>query len=215
MVARRGNAPRSAGCKPAALLLSYRALTENWLPNVDSHHDDPLNRRTCSFNIIGDHLLPAGIAPEWFRLETNASDLLGHWSRMKWSRASVPPRVSPRPKRGGFLSPSRTIKLLFEIGGLCGLCSRDLPLDRRLLFVAELTGRKWWVVSVTLRRWSARTSALQAARALYTTTNPGGKLKWWTATALHRALQLRLPCSYRSAFVGVRFRTGHSRLRGE
>jgi len=25
MVARRGNAPRSAGCKPAALLLSYRA----------------------------------------------------------------------------------------------------------------------------------------------------------------------------------------------
>ena len=28
-----------------------------------------------------------------------------------------------------------------EIGGLCGLCSRDLPLDRRLLFVAELTGR--------------------------------------------------------------------------
>ena len=28
-----------------------------------------------------------------------------------------------------------------EIGGLCGLCSRDLPLDRRLLFVAELTGQ--------------------------------------------------------------------------
>ena len=27
-----------------------------------------------------------------------------------------------------------------ENGGLCGHCSRDLPLDRRLLFVAELTG---------------------------------------------------------------------------
>jgi hypothetical protein len=26
---------------------------------------------------------------------------------MKWSRASVLPRVSPRPKRGGLLSPSR------------------------------------------------------------------------------------------------------------
>lgn len=26
-------------------------------------------------------------------------------------------------------------------GDLCGLCSRDLPLDRRLLFVAELTGQ--------------------------------------------------------------------------
>jgi hypothetical protein len=28
-----------------------------------------------------------------------------------------------------------------KIGGLCGHCSRDLPLDRRLLFVAELTGQ--------------------------------------------------------------------------
>ena len=63
-----------------------------------------------------------------------------------------------------------------EIGGLCGHCSRDLPLDRRLLFVAELTGHgKWWVVSVTLRRWSDWTSALQAARDLYAATNP---LKW-------------------------------------
>ena len=53
MVARRGNAPRSTGCKPAALLLSYRAKKE-WLPNVDSHHDDPLNRRACYFDIIGE-----------------------------------------------------------------------------------------------------------------------------------------------------------------
>ena len=50
--------------------------------------------------------------------------------------------------------------------------SGDLPLDRRLLFVAELTGHEWWVVSVTLRRWSGRTSALQAARDLYAATNP-------------------------------------------
>lgn len=61
-----------------------------------------------------------------------------------------------------------------EIGGLCGHCSRDLPLDRRLLFVAELTGRmdEWWVVSVTLRRWSGRTAALQAAHDLYVTNDP-------------------------------------------
>jgi hypothetical protein len=26
----------------------------NWLPGVDSHHDDPLNRRTCSFDITGE-----------------------------------------------------------------------------------------------------------------------------------------------------------------
>src|SRR5258708_38402287 len=32
MVARRGNAPRSAGCEPAALLLSYRAM-KNWYPH--------------------------------------------------------------------------------------------------------------------------------------------------------------------------------------
>ena len=111
MVARRGNAPRSAGCEPVALLLSYQAmkkwrphpvmlrgfLVENqaccyctmraekvaerqgvepwtpfegatvfktasstgrtrsvakWLPDVDSHHDEPLNRRPCYFDII-------------------------------------------------------------------------------------------------------------------------------------------------------------------
>lgn len=83
---------------------------------------------------------------------------------MKWSRASVLPRVFaapaamqmalrvseqdaiasrvPRPKRGGLLSSSRASRFVScEIGGLCGHCSRDLPLDRRLLFVAELTGQ--------------------------------------------------------------------------
>ena len=70
----------------------------------------------------------------------------------KWSRAPVLPRVSPRPKRGGF---SDSLARDVEIGGLCGHRSRDLPLERRLLFVAELTGRmKWWVVSVTVRRWT-------------------------------------------------------------
>ena len=28
-----------------------------------------------------------------------------------------------------------------EKGGLCGHCSRDLPFDKRLFFVAELTGQ--------------------------------------------------------------------------
>lgn len=88
---------------------------------------------------------------------------------MKGSRAPVPPRVSPRPKRGGLLSSSRA---MLKNGGLCGHCSRDLPLDRRLLFVAELTGQGWWVVSVTLRRRSGWTAALQAARGLYAANNP-------------------------------------------
>src|SRR5882757_8088357 len=46
-----------------------RAPFEKWLPDVDSHHDEPLNRRSCCFNIIGDLALPAGIAPASFRLE--------------------------------------------------------------------------------------------------------------------------------------------------
>ena len=94
---------------------------------------------------------------------------------MKWSRASVLPRVSPRPKRGGLLSSSRADTLCrSKNGGLCGHCSRDLPLDRRLLFVAELTGRKMVGCvgnAPTLVQW---TSALQAARDLYAATNP----KW-------------------------------------
>ena len=145
------------------------------------------------------NLLPAGIAPALFRLEGGCL-----WSarprERKWSRASVLPRVSPRPKRGGLLSSSRASRPeSLENGGLCGHCSRDVdefasrlarplglrsaqsvsrrlrrsaPLDRRLLFVAELTGHEWWVVSVTLRRWSDWTSALQAARDLYAATNP-------------------------------------------
>jgi hypothetical protein len=79
----------------------------------------------------------------------------------KWSRAPVLPRVPPRSKRGGFAdSLARDVDVDVENGGLCGHCSRDLPLDRRLLFVAELTDRvmKWWVVSVTLRRWSGQDS---------------------------------------------------------
>jgi len=31
---------------------------------------------------------------------------------------------------------------------------------------------EWWVVSVTLRRWSERTTALQAVRDLYAANNP-------------------------------------------
>ncbi len=117
-----------------------RAPFMKWLPDVDSHHDEPLNRRSCYFHIIGDLALPAGVAPAWFRLEDGCL-----WSarprELKWSRASVLPRVSPRPKRGGLLSSSRASRSCRGNGGLCGHCSRDLPLDRRLLFVAELTGQ--------------------------------------------------------------------------
>ena len=45
MVARRGNAPRSAGCKPAALLLSYRA----------KKNGSPTWTRTTTIRLTGGH----------------------------------------------------------------------------------------------------------------------------------------------------------------
>lgn len=30
------------------------AFLAKWLPDVDSHHDEPLNRRPCYFDIIGE-----------------------------------------------------------------------------------------------------------------------------------------------------------------
>ena len=53
------------------------------------------------------------------------------------ARLGAAPSVSSSQARRIAVFLARDI----EIGGLCGHCSRDLPLDRRLLFVAELTGR--------------------------------------------------------------------------
>src|SRR6266511_3632474 len=94
------------------------------------------------------------------------------------ARLGAAPSISSSQARRVAVSLARGHKcvghrcVVLRNGGLCGLCSRDLPLDRRLLFVAELTGRKWWILSVMLRRWSGWTSALQAARDLYATNNP-------------------------------------------
>ena len=83
-------------------------------------------------------VLPAGFSPASSRLEDGCLIRSATGALMKWSRTSVLPRVSPDPKSGGF-----AVSLVRELitGGLCGHCSRDLPLDRRLLFVAELIGQ--------------------------------------------------------------------------
>ena len=62
------------------------------------------------------------------------------------------PGRAPRPKRGGFDSSLARDMKGDEIGGLCGLCSRGLPLDWRLLFVAELTDHRKWVMKKLVRR---------------------------------------------------------------
>ena len=47
-----------------------QAKRVEWLPGVDSHHDIPLNRRACSFDITGEEkVLLAGVAPTSGRLE--------------------------------------------------------------------------------------------------------------------------------------------------
>lgn len=66
--------------------------------------------------------------------------LLGHESVVSDGNGRAPRCCPGRlliPSQAGSLAPSRAS---VETGSLCGHCSRDLPLDRRLLFVAELTG---------------------------------------------------------------------------
>ena len=138
-----------------------------WLPDVDSHHDDPLNRRTCYFDIIRE--LPApGLAPGTSAVRSGACRIsytlrvfvivVGH--------LGYAPSISPSQaaRIAIFLVPEK-------YGGLCGHCSRDLPLDRRLLFVAELTGQMVGCVGNAPTR-PLRATALQAARDLYAANNP-------------------------------------------
>ena len=58
------------------------------------------------------------------------------------ARLGAAPSVSSSQARriAVFLARGHVVSFL-KNGGLCGHCSRDLPLDRRLLFVAELTGQ--------------------------------------------------------------------------
>jgi hypothetical protein len=57
------------------------------------------------------------------------------------ARLGAAPSISSSQARRVRCLPRARLKSFVEIGGLCGHCSRDLPLDRRLLFVAELTGQ--------------------------------------------------------------------------
>ena len=57
------------------------------------------------------------------------------------ARLGAAPSVSSSQARRIAVFLARGIEMSRENGGLCGHCYRDLPLDRRLLFVAELTGQ--------------------------------------------------------------------------
>lgn len=140
MVARRGNAPRSAGCGPAALLLSYRAKIKSggWLT-------------TCTpTRVAGSHRFrdePGALARLVIRVLPTE-----RFARKR----NFPTRSANRVRQEPQLAPAST-----RLEGGC----------LRLLGHGSV-GKKWWVVSVMLRRWSGWTSALQAARDLYAATNP-------------------------------------------
>lgn len=74
---------------------------------------------------------------------------------------------------------------------------------RRIAVFLAREGKKWWVVSVTLRRWSGMTAALQAAHDLYVTTNPE---KW-----LRRPDSNRRYAAYETAALPL----GYSAVDGE
>ena len=132
------------------------------LPNVGSHHGDLFNRQACYSYIIGDfesgapgksctcvvpfrRWMPASARPrerfENGRAPRCCPGRLPLRRRRRWRSAFLEGRwraTRSDPKSGGF---DRSLARDFENGGLCGHCSRDPPLDRRMLFVAELTGR--------------------------------------------------------------------------
>ena len=86
------------------------------------------------------------------------------------------------------ISPSQAARIAIflvpdENGGLCGHCSRDLPLDRRLLFVAELTGREMVGCVGNAPTWPALGHPLYRRLAIFTRLTTR-----WTAGALLPAL---------------------------
>ena len=100
-----------------------------WLPDVDSHHNDPFNRRACYFDIIRERVARQRVAKgsrsgfrmaagsgNWrsrqglaclFPLSGRVPQMFGHGSVVaNWSRASArPPADLPIPLR--------------HLGGLC------------------------------------------------------------------------------------------------
>ena len=51
-----------------------------WLPDVDSHHDDPFNRRACCFHIIGEGGAPGRILACIVPFRRRVPDTFGHGS---------------------------------------------------------------------------------------------------------------------------------------
>ncbi len=121
-------------------------LLGKWLPDVDSHHDDPLNRRTCYFHIIG----------EFARTSEAAEGSSGGWRT-----GEIAPGTSA--VRSGACSISYTLRALLNgraprlrSGYLAVPSGADCYLPRaRTLDVPD----KWRPVRALLPRPSARQAA--------------------------------------------------------
>lgn len=101
----------------------------------------PLRRRRPG--LLGYRSGRNGVMEWWDEFQNSMTPVLHHSGCSEIGRA---PRCCPGhllvPSEAGSLAPTRAKKMHTEIGGLCGLCSRDFSLDERALFVAELTGHK-------------------------------------------------------------------------
>src|SRR2546423_151923 len=72
----------------------------------------------------------------------------------KWSRASVPPRVSPRPRRGGSavsLARGLKAKVMGCVGNAPTLVREGHPLYRRLALFTRLPTLEWWTATALHR----------------------------------------------------------------
>ncbi len=80
---------------------------------------------------------PRGFAPRspGYKAGALLIELRRNWEMV--TRPGAAPGISSAQTRRIAVFLARDMKN----GGLCGHCSRDLPLDRRLLFIAELTGQ--------------------------------------------------------------------------
>ena len=73
---------------------------ERWLPDVDSHHDDPFNRRACYFHIIRECGAPGRILACIVPIRSRVPDTFGHRSIDEMvARLGAAPSVSSSQAR--------------------------------------------------------------------------------------------------------------------
>src|SRR3954469_12365644 len=104
-------------------------------------------------------------------------------------RFSATARSDPLERSVGLKRPKT--RALNRDGSLCGHCSRDLPLDRRLLFVAELTGYEMVGVVGNAPTWPFTGNCFtDSSRSLRDYTPMKNGSGTWTRTTINKLMRL-------------------------